>query len=107
MIGVWQQGPLVERGSRGLVAGVTMNGGASWTIVNGLKTSLCTGGTPANGGAYQRATDPWVTFGPSGIAYQLSLSFNDVAPPLTASDSTTRSSPRGRRTAASRGAIRS
>ena len=39
-----------------------------------------------NGGGYQRATDPWVTFGPTGIAYRLSLSFNDVAPPITAFD---------------------
>ena len=93
-------GSLVERGSRGLLAGVTTNGGASWTIVNGLKTSLCTGGTAANGGGYQRATDPWVTFGPTGIAYQLSLSFNDVAPPITAFDFDHALSPRGRRTAA-------
>ena len=86
MIGVWQQDRWSNGGSRGLVAGVTMNGGASWTIVNGLKTTVCTGGTAANGGAYQRATDPWVTFGPTGIAYQLSLSFNDVAPPFTTFD---------------------
>jgi hypothetical protein len=86
MIGVWQQDRWSNGGSRGNVAGVTMNGGASWTIVNGLQTSLCTGGTAANGGDYQRATDPWVTFGPTGIAYQLSLSFNDAAPPFTAFD---------------------
>jgi hypothetical protein len=33
-----------------------------------------------------RATDPWVSFGPSGIVYQLSLSFNDVAPPFRTFD---------------------
>ena len=86
MIGVWQQDRWSNGGSRGLLAGVTTNGGASWTTVNGFKTSLCTGGTAANGGGYQRATDPWVTFGPTGIAYQLSLSFNDVSPPITAFD---------------------
>jgi hypothetical protein len=86
MIGVWQQDRWSNGGSRGLVAGVTLNGGTNWTIVNGLKTSLCTGGTAANGGDYQRATDPWVTFGPSGIAYQLSLSFNDAQPPFTTVD---------------------
>jgi hypothetical protein len=86
MIGVWQQDRWSNGGSRGLVAGVTTNGGTSWTIVNGLKTSLCTGGTAANGGGYQRATDPWVTFGPTGIAYQLSLSFNDLEPPITTFD---------------------
>lgn len=86
MVGVWQQDRWSNGGSRGLVAGATTNGGASWTIVNGLKTSLCTGGTIANGGGYQRATHPWVTFGPTGIAYQLSLSFNDLQPPFTTFD---------------------
>ena len=88
MVGVWQQDRWSNGGSRGNVAGVTTNGGATWTIVNALKTSLCTGGTAANGGDYQRATDPWVTFGPgpNPIAYQLSLSFNDLEPPITTFD---------------------
>ena len=86
MVGVWQQDRWSNGGSRGNVAGVTMDGGSTWTIVNALKTSLCTGGTAANGGDYQRATDPWVTFGPTGIAYQLSLSFNDLEPPITTFD---------------------
>src|SRR5688572_12290553 len=33
MIGVWQQDRWSNGGSRGLVAGVTTNGGTSWTIV--------------------------------------------------------------------------
>ena len=92
MIGIWQQDRWSNGGSRGLVAGVTMNGGATWSPAGNLKTSLCTGGTAGNRGNYQRATDPWVTFGPgstanpNGVAYQLSLSFNDVAPPFTTSD---------------------
>jgi len=86
MIGVWQQDRWSNGGSRGLLAGVSATGGATWTTVNDFKTTLCTGGTAANGGGYQRATDPWVTFGPTGIAYQLSLSFNDVAPPFTTFD---------------------
>lgn len=86
LVGVWQQDRWSNGGARGLVAGVSVNGGTSWTIVNDLKTSLCTGGTALNGGGYQRSTDPWVTFGPSGIAYQLSLSFNDLEPPITTFD---------------------
>lgn len=31
----------------------------------------------ANGGDYERASDPWVSFSPNGDAYQISLSFND------------------------------
>jgi hypothetical protein len=86
MVGVWQQDRWSNGGSRGLLAGVTTNGGTSWTTVTSLKTTLCTGGTAANGGGYQRATDPWVSFGPSGIVYQLSLSFNDQQPPFTTFD---------------------
>ncbi len=86
MIGVWQQDRWSNGGARGLLAGITMNGGTSWTLGGDLKTSLCTGGTSANGGGYQRATDPWVTFGPTGIAYQLSLSFNDLEAPITTFD---------------------
>jgi hypothetical protein len=86
MIGIWQQDRWSNGGARGNVAALTTNGGASWSLAGNLKTSLCTGGTAGNHGNYQRATDPWVTFGPSGIAYQLSLSFNDVAPPFTTSD---------------------
>ncbi len=86
IVGIWQQDRWSNGGSRGLVVGASTNGGTSWSPVTTLKTSLCTGGTAANGGGYQRATDPWVSFGPTGIVYQLSLSFNDGAPPFTTFD---------------------
>jgi hypothetical protein len=86
IVGTWQQDRWSNGGSRGLVVGASTNGGTSWTSVTNLKTTLCTGGTATNGGGYQRATDPWVSFGPTGIVYQLSLSFNDVAPPFTTFD---------------------
>ena len=86
LVGIWQQDRWSNGGARGLVAGVSMNGGTSWQQVVIPKITVCSGGTAANGGGYQRATDPWVSFGPTGIVYQLSLSFNDVAPPFTSSD---------------------
>jgi hypothetical protein len=86
MIGIWQQDRWSNGGSRGLVAAVTTSGGDSWSAAGSLKTTVCTGGTAGNHGNYQRATDPWVTFGPGGIAYQLSLSFNDLEPPITTFD---------------------
>ncbi len=86
LVGIWQQDRWSNGGSRGLVVGASETAGASWTAVTTLKTTLCTGGTAANGGGYQRATDPWVSFGPTGVVYQLSLSFNDVAPPFTTED---------------------
>jgi hypothetical protein len=77
LVGIWQQDRWSNGGARGLVAGVSTNGGATWASVVIPKISLCSGGTPANGGDYQRATDPWVSFGPNGTVHQLSLSFND------------------------------
>ena len=86
IVGIWQQDRWSNGGARGLVVGASANGGTNWTSVTTLKTTVCTGGTAANGGGYQRATDPWVSFGPTGVVYQLSLSFNDVAPPFTTFD---------------------
>ena len=86
VVGIFQQDRWSNGGARGLVAGVSLNGGASFTLVPIPKVSVCSGGTAANGGNYQRATDPWVSFGPTGNLYQLSLSFNDVSPPFTAED---------------------
>ena len=77
VVGIWQQDRWSNGGSRGLVAGVSSNGGVSWNTVVVPKITLCSGGTPANGGDYQRATDPWVSFGADGQVHQLSLSFND------------------------------
>jgi hypothetical protein len=39
--------------------------------------SRCSGGNAQNGGDYERATDPWVTFAPNGAVYQISDSIND------------------------------
>ncbi len=75
LIAVWQQDRWSNGGAHGLVTAFTKDGGASW----GIRTphfSRCAGGTAANGGDYDRASDPWVTFAPNGDAYQISLSVN-------------------------------
>jgi hypothetical protein len=80
LVGIWQQDRWSNGGARGHVAGASFDGGASWQSV------VIPGITVCSGGDYQRATDPWVSFGPDGVVYQLALSFNDVAPPFTAFD---------------------
>ena len=72
LVGIWQQDRWSNGGARGLVAGVSMNGGSSWTSVPIPGVTLCAGGP------YQRATDPWVSFGPNGRVHQLALAFNDA-----------------------------
>lgn len=90
LVGIWQQDRWSDGGSRGLVAGASLDGGATWSLVPIPKLTICSGSAPASGGGYERATDPWVSFGPTGIVYQLSLSFNfsDFANALLASRST-------------------
>jgi hypothetical protein len=75
LIAVWQQDRWSDGGAHGLVTAVSHDGGTTWTETF-PHFSTCAGGTAANGGAYDRASDPWVSFGPDGTAYQVSLSFN-------------------------------
>ena len=74
MIGAWQQDRWSNGGSEGLVTATSTNGGASWTVNAQTKSTKCTGGTAANGGNYERASDPWVAISPNGTAYLMSLS---------------------------------
>jgi hypothetical protein len=83
IVAVWQQDRWSNGGARGLVTGVSHDGGATWTRTF-AHFSTCSGGTAANGGNYERASDPWVTFAPNGDAYQISLSVNFVNDPASA-----------------------
>jgi hypothetical protein len=74
LVGAWQQDRWNDGGSRGIVTASSTNGGASWTINSNTKSSVCTGGTAANGGGYERASDPWVAISPNGTAYLMTLS---------------------------------
>jgi hypothetical protein len=75
LIAVWQQDRWSNGGAHGLAAGVTHNGGSTWSHTF-AHFSECAGGNAANGGDYERSSDPWVTFAPNGDAYQISLSFD-------------------------------
>ena len=81
MIAGYQQDRWSDGGARGNVAAVTHDGGVTWSQVVIPGITLCSGGTVANGGDYQRATDPWVTFSPNGDAYFFSLSLDITTPP--------------------------
>jgi len=77
IVGAFQQDRWSNGGAHGLVASTSFNGGASWTR-SFAHFSICAGGTAANGGDFQRASDPWVTFSPNGVVHQIALSFNDT-----------------------------
>ena len=75
IIAVWQQDRWSNGGAHGLLTGVSHDGGTTWSHTF-PHFSLCAGGTAANGGDFERSSDPWVSFSPNGAAYQISLSFN-------------------------------
>ncbi|MGF6545721.1 sialidase family protein [Paraburkholderia youngii] len=74
LIGAWQQDRWSDGGAHGLVAGFSFDGGATWGKAP-LPFSACAVGTPA-ALQYERASDPWVSVGPDGTAYTVSISFN-------------------------------
>jgi Neuraminidase (sialidase) len=75
LIGVWQQDRWHFGGARGNLTGISRDGGRTWTLTF-AHLSRCSDGNASNGGNYERASDPWVTFSPNGTAYQSSLSFD-------------------------------
>ena len=76
IIGVWQQDRWSGGGANGLATGVSFDQGRTWSETSPHFTR-CSGGNASNGGDYERASDPWVSFSPNGTAHQISLSFND------------------------------
>lgn len=75
VVGAWQQDRWSSGGSQGLLMAASFDGGHNWTI-SSAPFSRCTGGSPANGGDFDRATDPWLAASPDGAIYALSLSFS-------------------------------
>jgi hypothetical protein len=71
--GIWQQDRWSDGGSRGLVAGVTFDRGATWTSV------VIPNGSRCSGGIYARTSDPWLSFGPDGDLYAISLALSHDA----------------------------
>ena len=73
LLAMWQQDRWSNGSARGLVSAVSFDGGATWSS-RPMAFSSCGGGTQANGGGFDRATDPWVSIGPDGTAWAMSLS---------------------------------
>ena len=97
VVGVWQQDRWSNGGSEGLRTGASFDGGQTWSF--GMPAfSHCTGGNAANGGDYPRSSDPWVSFGPDGRAYQVAIAFSGAsqAPGSTSAVLASRSADGGR-----------
>lgn len=75
VVAAWQQdrwGDPAEGGAHGLASLSSLAPGAlSWAPF-----TSCSGGTAANNGNYDRASDVWLSYGPGGVVYQSSLVFD-------------------------------
>jgi hypothetical protein len=80
VVGFFQQDRWSDGGAHGLVAAVSHDGGLTWAE-SWPALSNCAGGTPANGGDYERSSDPWISWSPSpsngvGTLHAISISFD-------------------------------
>jgi len=78
-IAMWHQDRRSNGGARGIAVGYSTNGGVSWTETT-IGLTACSPGTPPALSNMFRASDPWVSTGPDGIAYASALSFNLTVP---------------------------
>ena len=77
-VGNWQQDRFSNGAARGLVTGVTFDGGRTWTHRQ-VPFSHCSGGNAQNGADFSRATDPWVAFSPDGTVHQSALAVSGTS----------------------------
>jgi hypothetical protein len=98
LVSVWQQDRWSNGGAQGNLTAVSFDRGDSWRRVTPPPFSRCAGGNPANGGDYERASDPWVSFGGDGSAHQIALAVSGAAPNFSISAILVSSSRDGGRT---------
>lgn len=74
LISGYQDNRFNDGGARGLTYAFSQNAGRTWE--EGLVPNL----TLASGGVMERASDPWVAFGPENRVYYASIAFNELDP---------------------------
>ncbi len=74
LLAVYQEDRFPEEGCRNLTSAVSLDGGATWQETLLPKLSV------ADGGSYERTSDPWVAFGTGGRAYFAALGFDETSP---------------------------
>jgi hypothetical protein len=72
IVGVWQQDRWSDGGSHGLAGTYSLDGGLSWNEFTQPFSACAPGGLAR----FDRASDPWVSFGPDGTAYSVGLSLH-------------------------------
>lgn len=75
VVAAWQQDRSTNGGARAVVVAASTDGGASWQR-RLLPFSRCGGARAGSAGDFERASDPWVDVGPTGILHATALGFN-------------------------------
>lgn len=75
IVTVYQQDRYSNGGAKSSAAGVSFDKGASWEQVVIPQNTRC-----SDSGDFERASDPWVTFSPNGVAHTMSLVTNPDLP---------------------------
>ena len=75
VVAFWQQDRWSDGGAHGNLAGYSLNGGQTWAF-SAPAFSRCAGGVGDTGG-YERATDPWVSWGPTGRLHAITIGFDN------------------------------
>jgi hypothetical protein len=70
LVAVWQQDRWSNGGAQGNLTGVSFDRGRSWRIPTPPPFSRCAGGV------YDRASDPWASFGGDGSVHQIALAIS-------------------------------
>jgi hypothetical protein len=74
LVGFFQEDRWSTGGARNVTFATSTDGGLTWTNIP------APGLTRHYGGPYERATDPWVEFGPDNRVYATDLAFDDTSP---------------------------
>jgi len=72
MIAGWHQDRWSTGGAQGLGAAYTKDGGSTWSAVT-IPFTRCSGAQAGSTGDYERASDPWISFGSDGTAFYMGL----------------------------------
>jgi hypothetical protein len=75
VVGVWEQDRWTGIGARAILAARSTDSGTTWSMPTVLPFSMCAGGAGLGAG-YDRASDPWVTFGGNGVVLASALAFS-------------------------------
>lgn len=78
LVGAWQQDRWSNGGANGIRTAVSFDGGATWAGST-PRFGRCGGGDADNGGGYDRASDPWVTFAADGTPFVIGLVFDSTS----------------------------